>query len=277
MSLNARVELTHDHPLCRVIRVYPDGVKTRLSPGQYGSLGLPSDAEPSKLVKRAYSVSSPLLGEDGGLVDLNDLPYYEFFFNRVDHQGERERLTPKLFALKDGDRIFCGPKFSGHYTAEKAPAGKHLLLVATTTGEAPHNAILGEVLSQKRPERVASIVAGPEGWTSPYRAVHEKLLASFPQYKRLDHTGAGYAALEALLSGLLSDAAESQRTLGFALRAGDCRVFLCGDPAMIGAPEKLGAWSYESRQGGLMPILTEAGFSPATRFKEGDIEHESYW
>ncbi len=278
MSLNARADIVHDGPDYRVIRVYPDGVKVRFSPGQYGSLGLPSEADPAKLLKRAYSVSSPLLDEKGELVDANELPYYEFFFNRVAvPEGGKERLTPKLFALKDGDRIFCGTRFSGHYTLEKAPRGKNLLLIATTTGEAPHNAILAEFLSQGRGEKVCSMLAAPEGWESPYGAAHRRLQKDFSSYKRLDLRGPDYSSLEALISRCLKEESHSLQALGFPLRSSDCQVFLCGDPAMIGAPEKLGAWNYESRQGGLFNILTRAGFEAGTRFKGGNLEHESYW
>ena len=192
-------------------------------------------------------------------------------------EGGKERLTPKLFALKDGARIFCGTRFSGHYTVEKAPRGRNLLLVATTTGEAPHNAILAAFLAQGRGEKVCSVLAAPPGWESPYDAAHRRIQEDFALYKRLDIRGPDYSALEALISHCIQEESHSLQALGFALRPSGCQVFLCGDPAMIGAPEKLGAWNYESRRGGLFNMLTGAGFEAGTRFKEGNLEHESYW
>lgn len=276
---NATAEVLRESPRARVIRVRPDRPKRSHLGGQYGSLGLASDADPAKLVKRAYSLSHPVLDrESGELVDLDGTDWLEFYFNRVEAAPGREGLTPKLFALKTGDRLFCGEKITGHCTLERVPRERDVLLVSTTTGEAAANSILADFLAQGRPGAAASLVLGDAGWESLYKAEHAALPARFPNVRVRSLCAAdAVARAEALLTSALADPDASRRELGFALAPGRTHVFLIGDPAMIGAPQKLGAWSYEAAAGGLLPLLSAKGFTPATRFKEGDIDHESYW
>lgn len=276
---NAVAEVLRETPRARVIRVRPDRPKRSHLGGQYGSLGLASDADPAKLVKRAYSISHPVLDpKTRELVALDETDWLEFYFNRVEPAPGREGLTPKLFALKTGDRLFCGEKITGHCTLERVPRESDLLLVSTTTGEAAANSILADFLAQGRPGAACSLVLGDAGWESLYRAQHAALATAFPRARVVALSADdALARAETLLAGALADPEASRRALGFALAPGRSHVFLIGDPAMIGAPRKLGAWNYEAAAGGLLPLLSAKGFTPATRFKEGDIDHESYW
>ena len=276
---NATAEVLRETPQARVIRVRPDRPKHSHLGGQYGSLGLASAADPAKLVKRAYSIAHPVLDpETRELVSLDDTDWLEFYFNRVEPAAGREGLTPKLFALKTGDRLFCGEKITGHCTLERVPRERDVLFVSTTTGEAAANSILADFLAQGRPGGACSLVLGDAGWESLYSASHAALPAAFPRARVVTVSAAdAVARAEALLAGALADADASRRAFGFALAPAKTHVFLIGDPAMIGAPRKLGAWRTEAAGGGLLPLLSEKGFTPATRFKEGDIDHESYW
>lgn len=275
---NATAELVREAPDARIIRVRPDWPKRRRLGGQYGSLGLASAADPAKLVKRAYSVSSPVVDASGALIDDDEVDWLEFYFNRVSAPPDREGLTPKLFALKSGDRIFCGEKITGHCTLERVPRERDLLLVSTTTGEAAANAILAQHLAEERPGSACSLVLGDAAWASLYRPEHAALQAAFPRARVVTVSADdAVARTEAMLMAACADAGASRRSFGFAVAPGKTHFFLIGDPAMIGAPRKLGSWTYEAAAGGLLPALAGAGFTPATRFKEGDIDHESYW
>ena len=277
---NAKAEIRCESLQARVLRVFPDGAKPTYSAGQYGSLGLESDEDPEKLVKRAYSVSSPIVSDDSDkAVDPGDIPYFEFYVNRVDRPaGDREQLTPKLFALKDGDRVFCGPKIVGHYTLDKVPAGKNILLIGTTTGEAANNSIAAQWLLDQRAGHLCQIVLGDESWASLYHDEHVRLQERLPSYLFIQRAGADYLArIEADAERWCKDESAAREDLGFALTPESCHVFLVGDPEMIGAPKKLGGWEYEHPNYGLIRILQKYGFSIKTRFKGGDIIYESYW
>ena len=115
--LNATVEIHKANKQSIILRVYPDYPIRKYLPGQYGSLGLISD-KGEKLVKRAYSISSSMIDlESKKVISQDENKYLEFYINRV-HLTEvkREQITPKIFKLKNGDRIFCGEKIIGHYT-----------------------------------------------------------------------------------------------------------------------------------------------------------------
>ncbi len=276
---NASVRLLRAVDDARVMRVFPDGPKLRYRAGQYGSLGLSAERDPSRLVKRAYSLSDSIIDRaTGALVDPAETPYYEFYVNLVpDAPSEIERLSPKLFSLRDGDRIFCGTKIVGHYTLENVPPRRNILFLATTTGESPHNSMIGELLRENRPVRIANLVVGDARWRSQYAVEHALLAQRHPRYRRIAVTCGAYRELEDAATSMLQSADLAHERLGFALDPESCHVFLCGDPAMIGAPKKQGAWQYEYPDSGLMRIFGKFGFSLSTRFRNGSIAYESYW
>ncbi len=274
---NATVTVLKERPDARVIRVVPDGAAMRYQAGQYGSLGLQSDRNPGRLIKRPYSLASPIVDSaTGALVDHSETGHYEFYFNRIPAANGRESLTPKLFALKTGDRIHCGRKITGYYTLDQIPRDRHLLFVDSTTGESANNALINQALREKWPARICQLSAGPDGWRSLYEAEHAALMARMPAYRY--HAIAGsYQALESKMAAWLRDPGLAEEALGFPLAPERCQVFLCGDPQMIGAPAKQGAWRYQHAEQGLIPLLTAAGFTLSTRFKQGTIAHEAYW
>ena len=276
---NATVELLRARDDARILRVVPDGPKLRYHAGQYGSLGLRSERASDQLIKRPYSLASSLIdGATGALIDPAETPHYEFYINRVAGGGNgREPLTPKLFALKTGDRIFCGQKMVGYYTLDHVPGDRHLLFVDAVTGESANNALVTQALRDARPIRICQILAAPEGWQSLYASEHLALMARCPSYRYRVIAGRSYRPLEAEVAEWLRDPARAEQDLGFPLTPERCHVLLCGDPAMIGAPTKQGAWRYEHQRQGLVPLLTAAGFTVSTRFKAGTITHEAYW
>ena len=74
MEYNATVKIVYRDQIKMVFRVYPDSVKLKYLPGQYGALGVKSDfarvdglvalADSPTPIKRAYSVSSSILNEN---------------------------------------------------------------------------------------------------------------------------------------------------------------------------------------------------------------------
>lgn len=276
---NATVHVLKARDTERIIRVIPDGPKSRYLAGQYGSLGLGSDQHPATLVKRPYSLSSSIVDlQTGRLIDHHDVPYYEFYFNRVDSGLGREPLTPKLFGVRSGDRIFCGGKIVGYYTAEHVPPGTStVLLIGSTTGESANNALVNHLLRERHDVSICHVTVGPTGWESLYRAEHECVMAQRPSYRYHTVCGSSYRVIEECLTRWLRDAKASTQELGFVLRPETTHVFLCGDPTMIGAPEKKGGWRYETPNEGLIALLRQGGFALCTRFTQGQVDYEVYW
>ena len=110
-------------------------------PGQFAVLGLSGTAtrhevsnpeeeraNPGKLIKRAYSIASSSVANE----------YVEFYIVMV----RSGALTPRLFALSVGDRLWLSPKVSGLFTLADVPPDQQVLLISTGTGLAPYMSML---------------------------------------------------------------------------------------------------------------------------------------
>ena len=129
----------------------------KYKPGQYGSLGLESHKHQNKILKRAFCVSSSMINiADKKLINHANIDYYEFYFNKVPNVN-REQLTPKLFGLNNGDRLYCSEKIVGYYTTDNLMNNMNVLLLGTTTGESPNNSIVAELLLHKKASNICNI------------------------------------------------------------------------------------------------------------------------
>jgi ferredoxin/flavodoxin---NADP+ reductase len=123
-----------------------------LSMGLFGSVPRCGLAEPEtppadsgKLIRRAYSiVSSPLNRE-----------FLEFYIALVPAGA----LTPRLFTLKIGDRVWLSQKPAGNFTFDAAgvPDDADVVLIATSSGLAPFVSMLSTYLMVTPKRRVAVI------------------------------------------------------------------------------------------------------------------------
>ena len=144
--------LKKPHPELMIVRVKPDFPRPPHRAGQYCSLGLgnweprapgcqaeelkPSDE--SKVVRRAYSISNSILDETGHPIDVAATDYIEFYITLVREGSDPTKppaLTPRLFMLREGDRLNIGEKITGHYTLEPVKPGDNILFLGTGTGE----------------------------------------------------------------------------------------------------------------------------------------------
>ena len=155
---NATIEIFRSNKTSTIFRVHPDMPIRKYIPGQYGSLGLMSDSF-DKLVKRAYSISSSIVDlKSYRIKNRNELNYLEFYINRVPKQdSKREQITPKLFKLKDGDRVFCGEKIVGHYVLPDDHSWENIILISSHTGESPNNSIVNSLLLAQNKLKIVNI------------------------------------------------------------------------------------------------------------------------
>lgn len=268
MSTNAivsqRIEVA---PGLMVIRVVPDGWDLpSFRPGQFAVLGLPgsaprcslSDPEeapatPDKLIRRAYSIASSSV----------ELQHLEFYITLV-RSGS---LTPRLFALQQGDRTWLGPKITGTFTIDQAPAEKHLLLVATGTGLAPYMSMLRTVLAENLERRFVVVLGARHSWDLGYHSELVTMARLSPNFTYLPiisrpqeelvpwHGDTGYV-LDLFKNGSV------EKALGFAPTPETSRVFLCGNPAMVET---------------MIELLGLTGFQEHSRKAPGEIYVERYW
>src|SRR5438128_74554 len=170
------------------IRVRPDFPLPAHQPGQYTSLGLgyweprhpgcqeetlqPGDEQ--RVARRAYSISHPVLDDRGELLDPTGVDWLEFYIVLVrEAEQAPPALTPRLFMLREGDRLYLSEKITGHFTLDPVKPGDTVLFLSTGTGEAPHNYLLWELLSKGHQGRILSACCVRYRHDLGYLATHE--------------------------------------------------------------------------------------------------------
>jgi ferredoxin--NADP+ reductase len=295
------VEVLEVHENLRIFRVRPDGGVPAFQAGQFVSLGLgywePRVAETQaeqlderqlrKMPKRAYSISCTMLNDRGEVVAPADWPYLEFYITLVRH-GDRlpPAMSPRLFALGAGDRLFVEAKAVGSFTLDAVSPGDNVVMLATGTGEAPHNAMVAELLASNHQGKIVSATCVRLHRDLAYLATHRRLESMFDNYhyqtlttrepENLDPAAPGFRGKQ-----YLQDYVESEglrRDTGLTLDAGTSHAFLCGNPAMIGAPVRSsGSDMRRPVPGGMIDVLMRRGFRPDEPGKPGNLHFERYW
>ena len=248
-----------------IMRVQPDEASFDFKPGQFGVLGLlgrearvpeaddeEPPAEPDKLVKRAYSIASSSVEKH----------YVEFYVTLI----TSGQLTPRLFALPYGGRLFLGPKASGMFTLDRIPPGRAVLMIATGTGLAPYMSMLRTLLVSETQRPVVVLHGARYSWDLGYRGELESLARIRPNFiyipsiTRPDedphfrgHTGRIQTLLEKGIVDLLG---------GVPLDPAQADVFLCGNPDMIQTVKE---------------ILAPRGFTPDHGKQAGTMHVEEFW
>jgi ferredoxin/flavodoxin---NADP+ reductase len=281
------------------IRVRPDAGFARFQPGQYVAIGLgnwearvqPSQFEEldekrlTKIVRRAYSISCPMLNPDNALATCDDVDYLELYITLVRQSWELNSkapaLTPRLFNLAAGDRLVVEAKIAGHYTLDGVNDDDTVLMISTGTGEAPHNAMTAGLLRRGHRGRIINFTTARNRIDLGYWDEHQRLMKLFPQYRyiatttrdpeNLDVNHAGYVGKQYVqdlftsgkLAAMADDPLDPART----------HVFLCGNPAMIGLVR---AGDKPPAQLGMLPLLVKAGFTNE-EVGPGLVRYEKYW
>ena len=270
------------------IRVQPDHGDTSHLPGQYASLGLgyweprtdnatdPGlDARAGKLIRRSYSISSRIFDEYGYLTDAARSEELEFYIVLVPPSSERvPALTPRLALKQPGDRIYLGPKVAGRYTlAPVVDPESTVALLSTGTGEAPHNAMVVELLRKGHRGPIVSAVSVRVMQDLGYWDEHQQLESHFPNYHYLPIATREPGVPKRYIQDLIRDGDLAE--LDIDLTPSSTHVYLCGNPAMIGLPEGPEAEFPEPQ--GVVELLVERGFTLDRRQQRGNIHYEEYW
>lgn len=292
------VSLRRVHEDLIVMRVCGDRGLPSIVAGQYTLLGL-GDWEPGvdrssiaagkpTLIRRPYSVSCPILDEHGAVQRIGDGGFLEFYVARIRPPTSNPvSLTPRLFALQEGDRLFLGPHARGRYTLEPVQADEDVIFCATGTGEAPHNAMLAELLARGHRGRIVATVSVRMRRDLAYLDIHRQAERLFPRYRYVPLTTRERENLEPgheeyvgklYLQQLFADDDRCRTALGFVPQAGNARFFLCGSPAMIGLPRRQADGSASFPElAGMVETLARRGFRLEEPKVAGNVHCEKYW
>jgi ferredoxin--NADP+ reductase len=284
-----------------ILRVRPDEGLPAFAAGQYATLGLGNweprienvhreqilePRAPRQLIRRAYSISCPLLDEQGQLVTCRDLDFLEFYIARVSHPNDDPpRLTPRLFALAERSWLFVGPRFHGTYTLAPCADDNAMVFLATGTGEAPHNAMIAELLARGHRGPIVSAVCVRYRNDLGYLEVHRKLEMRFDNYhfvtlttrepQNVDPSRPDYIGKQYLQEFVRSGRFET--VTGIFLDPTRTHVYLCGNPSMIGLRTPTRAAQSHPEPAGMVDILAMRGFRLDHPHAPGNLHVEKFW
>lgn len=235
-------------------------------PGQYSILGLPGTAprchdsgpedyppeKPDKLIIRAYSVASSSVARE----------YLEFYISLV-RSGS---LTPRLFNLEKGDKLWLSTHFSGMFTLHEVPIEYSVALIATGTGVAPYMSMIRTEVYEGLRYRFAVVHGARNSWDLGYNNELRTLnymsdcftyfpIISEPQEELTPWKGHVGFVQKVWEDGLI------EKAWGFKPTRENTHIFLCGAPIMINS---------------VMPILKEEGFEEHTKDSPGQIHMEKF-
>ncbi|MBN2445480.1 MAG: ferredoxin--NADP reductase [Phycisphaerae bacterium] len=266
---NAIVSQKIEHaPGLMTMRVVPDGWELPdFTAGQFSMLGLPgsagrcpmSDPDPKeipadKLIRRAYSITSASIARQ----------HLEFYISLV-RSGE---LTPRLFNLKIGDRLWLSNKCSGYFTLDEVPAEKNVIMVATGTGLAPYMSMIrSELTHESRRGKIAVIHGAYHSWDLGYHGelvMLERMSPSFtyiPVISNPEDEPVRWMGRTGFVQPVWREGA-IEKAWGLKPTPENTHIFLCGHPKMIESMEE---------------IITAEGFVEHTRKTPGQYHVERYW
>lgn len=275
-----------------VLGVKPDHGDIGHLPGQYASLGLGHwedridgaedpglDDRWDKLIRRSYSISHRIFDEQGYLAQERDTTELEFYIVLVPPTPDNiPGLTPRLALKRPGDRIYMGPKVAGRYTLAPVtdPRGT-VVFFATGTGEAPHNAMIVELLRKGHMGAIVSAVTVRNLADLGYIDKHRDLESRYANYHYIPLPTREPDIPKRYIQDLIVDNV-FEKEYGVPLEPSDTHVFMCGNPAMIGLPkeEDDGSVTFPTPTG-VSELLTERGFTLDSRKQRGNLHYEEYW
>ena len=260
-TLINRQDVTDD--LC-IIRLRSDsGQVPDYEPGQFITIGLPkpsasdspvgrSDPGRPRLIRRAYSIASSPMTRD----------YIELYVALV---GDG-KLTPRIWDLHPGDRLWMDDQTKGDFTLEGIPPDKDFVMIGTGTGLAPYMSMLRTYRGQSRWNRFVVIHGVRLAQDLGYRQELEQASAEdstvfyIPTVTR-EPDSSPWQGLRGRVQVALEDKTY-QQLVGAGLDTTTCHVFLCGNPDMITS---------------VQVMLESRGFITKTRRQPGNIHFERYW
>lgn len=256
-TVNAKILINPD---LMIIRVKTDEPRDMFEAGQFTALGLlgseqrvpnsvmrPDVLREGMMIKRPYSIASA----------NHETQNFEFYISHV----KSGQLTPRLFNLQQGSRLWVDNKILGVFKLNETPKGKNIVMIATGTGLAPYISFLRSHIKDNEDIKLVVIHGAAYPWDLGYYGelkLMDNLFANFYYYPTLleanqeNWTGLTGKIEEHLESGLL------EKESGVEINPEKTRFFLCGNPKMVesvsGYLEKFNYTKHTRKSPGAMHI-----------------------
>jgi ferredoxin--NADP+ reductase len=220
-------------PDLMILRLKTDTPRDEFKAGQYTTIGLLAketrsanssvpieEFEPDFLIKRPYSIASA----------KNDVRDFEFYISQV----KSGQLTPRLFNLSQGDRMWIDDKILGVFSLNDTPKNNNIVMIATGTGLAPYISFLRSHIAEHPEIKMAVIHGAAYPWDLGYYSELSfiqnifKNFFYFPTLLKADNNWTGLHGYieEHLKNGILEN-------VGIEVNPEKTHFFLCGNPKMV--------------------------------------------
>lgn len=220
-------------PDLMILRVRTDEPRTQFKAGQFTTIGLMSnesrsansvmpveDAKVNTLITRPYSIASANY----------DTSEFEFYISQV----KSGQLTPRLFDLSQGRRMWIDDKILGVFDLNSVAEGSNIVMIATGTGLAPYMSFLRSHIKDHQDVKLAVIHGAAYQWDLGYYSELQFIQAAFPNFYyfptllKPDSSWTG-------LTGYIEKHLESEvlQKAGFEIEPCRTQFFLCGNPKMV--------------------------------------------
>lgn len=220
-------------PDLMILRVRTDEPRNEFNAGQYTTIGalaseprsansamIIEDIEPNELIKRPYSIASA----------KHETRDFEFYISQV----KSGRLTPRLFNLAQGDRMWVDDKILGIFKLADTPTDCNIVMIATGTGLAPYISYLRSHVNEHKNSQLAVIHGAAHQWDLGYYSELSFIQNTFPNFKyfpTLLKAEDSWNGLTGYIEKHLND--DILQRSGIEVRPDKTHFFLCGNPRMV--------------------------------------------
>ena len=230
-TVTSKILITPD---LMILRIRTDEPRTTFQAGQFTTIGLtgsesrcsnsvmPLHTLPDKeLVARPYSIASA----------NHETQNFEFYISHV----KSGQLTPRLFNLALGSRIWVDDKILGIFNLNDTPPECNIVMIATGTGLAPYISFIRSHIGDHRNIKMAIIHGASYSWDLGY----------YSELSFIDHTFDNFFYFPTILkkdnswnglSGYIENHLEAgilENQAGIEIHPDKTHFFLCGNPKMV--------------------------------------------
>lgn len=229
-TVTGKIMLTPD---LMILRIRTDEPRDEFKAGQFTTIGLlasehrspnsviPLDSvNPDSLIQRMYSIASA----------KNETRDFEFYISQV----KSGQLTPRLFNLSQGSRIWVDDKIQGIFNLNETPKDCNIVMVATGTGLAPYISFLRSHVMEHKEIKLAVIHGAAYPWDLGYWSELTFIKNAFsnfyyfPTLLKPDETWTG-------LTGYIQKHLDAGILEMVGIDVDPCKThfYLCGNPKMV--------------------------------------------
>jgi ferredoxin--NADP+ reductase len=226
-------------PDLMVLRMKTDEPRIKFKAGQFTSIGLlanevrspnsviqSENLPPDYLITRPYSIASA----------NHETQNFEFYISQV----KSGFLTPRLFNLTLGSRMWVDKKIIGIFNLNHTPPNCNIVMIATGTGLAPYISFLRSHIKEHREIKMVIVHGAGYPWDLGYRSELEFIdynfdnFYYFPTLLKADESWTG-------LRGLIEDHLNNKilESVGVEINPTKTHFYLCGNPKMVASVSKL--------------------------------------